>query len=125
MQDLPSDLELSVPAREPSRAHDSLRGLERELGPVLSRHLSACAEELLVMGSAHPETRGTTDLSVRLSPSCARVEVANHGFGLKGHGAIPALAAVSGRGLDLVERLSDRWGLQAGDPTVIWFELER
>jgi len=124
MEDRRPDLKLSVPAREPWRAHERLRGLERELGPVLARHLSACAEELLFMGSAHPEAQGQTDLSVRLSASRARVEVTNHGFGLDSQEGAP-LARVAGRGLDLLERLSDRWGVERGSPTVFWFELER
>ncbi len=53
-----------------------------------------------------------------------RVEVANHGGSFR-----PRLRRrrledqVSGWGLEIVDRLATRWGVEEGPPTVVWFEL--
>lgn len=62
----------------------------------------------------------------RSNGAAARVEVFDRGS----DGAYPALKhdrtphATSGRGLQLVDALSDRWGMDAGERgTCVWFEL--
>jgi anti-sigma regulatory factor (Ser/Thr protein kinase) len=52
-----------------------------------------------------------------------RVEVRDRGAGFQQ--TAPALdpARSSGWGLFLVEQLADRWGVETGPPTTVWFEL--
>ncbi len=52
-----------------------------------------------------------------------RVEVADHDPTLPTGGADPGPAAVTGRGLLLVERIADRWGVDAdASGKTLWFE---
>jgi anti-sigma regulatory factor (Ser/Thr protein kinase) len=53
-----------------------------------------------------------------------RVEVADHGPGFDPPPAPADPLALSGRGLPLVERLSDRWGVTCGHRTRVWFEID-
>jgi hypothetical protein len=50
-----------------------------------------------------------------------RVEVRDHGAGF----VRPTDARdIGGWGLMFVERLSDRWGIEEGAPTSVWFEID-
>jgi anti-sigma regulatory factor (Ser/Thr protein kinase) len=52
-----------------------------------------------------------------------RVEVRDGGAGFELTAPRPDPARPSGWGLYLVERLADRWGVESGPPTTVWFEL--
>ncbi|HEY7074985.1 MAG TPA: ATP-binding protein [Solirubrobacteraceae bacterium] len=52
-----------------------------------------------------------------------RVEVRNRGAGFEVKALEPDPARPSGWGLYLVEQLADRWGVDQGPPTTVWFEL--
>lgn len=52
------------------------------------------------------------------------MEVTNRGRGFRSH-LRPPPGAGSGWGLVLVDRLSDRWGIDEGDGMVrVWFEVD-
>lgn len=53
-----------------------------------------------------------------------RVEVADHGPGFEPPPVPADPLALSGRGLTLVEMLSDRWGVTCGCRTRVWFEID-
>lgn len=62
-------------------------------------------------------------VSVRRRGGCTRVEVEDHGAGFADAQArLPS--GRGGRGLMIVEGLSARWGIERGDSTVVWCELE-
>jgi anti-sigma regulatory factor (Ser/Thr protein kinase) len=67
--------------------------------------------------------RSSVTLAVRQDPSCVRVEVCD------GSSAPPRLRAygpeaVTGRGMQLVDRIAWRWGVTARDEgKCVWFEL--
>jgi len=69
---------------------------------------------------------GRIELRVAISDTEARVEVYNEGQEwARGPQLQPSgLDDVGGWGLFLVERLSDRWGMDLGE-TLVWFELDR
>ena len=52
-----------------------------------------------------------------------RIEVRDRGGGFDLVEPSPDPARPSGWGLYLVEQLADRWGVEKGPPTTVWFEL--
>jgi anti-sigma regulatory factor (Ser/Thr protein kinase) len=52
-----------------------------------------------------------------------RIEVRDGGAGFERAEPEPDPARPSGWGLYLVEQLADRWGVEPGPPTTVWFEL--
>jgi anti-sigma regulatory factor (Ser/Thr protein kinase) len=54
-----------------------------------------------------------------------RVEVHDPGGGFVPTAPAPDPARPSGWGLYLVAELSDRWGVDSDDTTLVWFELDR
>ncbi len=68
--------------------------------------------------------RSAFTLRIRVTPSELRVEVQDHGPGTPVLGS-PAPAEPSGRGLQIVNTLSSRWGQDVRDDgKLVWFELE-
>lgn len=70
------------------------------------------------------ERENAVELRLELDRSHVRVEVADGG-----HGFLPAQHAperddVGGWGLLVVEQLAERWGIDVGDGTRVWFELD-
>lgn len=102
-------LELS-PRIEEALLHNA-RLLVSELVTNSVRHAGAGEEDSLL-------------LEVLLSPDGLRIEVADDGPGFEARSGFPGLEQVSGRGLFLVERIADRWGV-ADHGTRVWFELDR
>jgi anti-sigma regulatory factor (Ser/Thr protein kinase) len=69
---------------------------------------------------------GVESITVRLTALVARVEVADHSRGaLMAHA--PAPDATSGRGLNMVALVTDRWGVDdlAGEGKAVWFTVTR
>ena len=52
-----------------------------------------------------------------------RVEVSDQGTGFTPTPRDPDLERPGGWGLYLVEELADRWGVETGNRTLVWFEL--
>jgi anti-sigma regulatory factor (Ser/Thr protein kinase) len=64
-------------------------------------------------------------LTLRIERSTLRVEVHDKGPGLRDRPLDgDPLAATGGRGLLLVERLTDRWGASQDGSSVVWFEID-
>ena len=56
-----------------------------------------------------------------VADSCVEVAVSDGGSLSRPHAAQPSLSSIGGRGLAIVEHLSFRWGVQAGDlGTTVW-----
>lgn len=67
---------------------------------------------------------GLVTLAVDLTQERLRVEVKNPGTTNEVKKRPPSLDEGSGWGLQIVEELSDRWGVEQDGGTVVWFELE-
>ena len=81
--------------------------------------------ELMTNTIAHTGCRRARVVVRRLSDTLVRIGVADRDRGLPAMGNKPSDDAVGGRGLLLVEELSDRWGydrLRQGK--VVWAELQ-
>ena len=64
------------------------------------------------------------ELSVTVDPTILRVSVLDRGPGFDPH-KLPARSEDGGWGLELVERLSSRWGVDRhADASEVWFEID-
>ena len=64
-------------------------------------------------------------LIVDVDGSALRVEVHDPGGGFVPREPAPDPERPSGWGLYLVAELADRWGVDSGDATLVWFEVDR
>jgi hypothetical protein len=109
-----------VRARHVVRERLCSAGLER-----LADDASLLTYELVANVLHH--TSGTATLVVRVQDEQVRVEVHDESAVKPVAGLLDA-AAISGRGLTLVQHLASRWGVemrpeQSGDGKAVWFEL--
>jgi anti-sigma regulatory factor (Ser/Thr protein kinase) len=74
---------------------------------------------------AGPRAGGLLTLDVRISDTSARVTVTDGGPGFAPQVRTGEEATDGHWGLLLVEELSDRWGVETGKGTAVWFELDR
>ncbi|MGH2690805.1 MAG: ATP-binding protein, partial [Actinomycetota bacterium] len=101
------------------------RDLVSSLGPRVPEPVLLDAVLLvseLVTNSCRYGGGGPIRLKVLLSGDRLRVEVTDPGGG----DTTPALTeppSPGAWGLRLVDRVADRWGAEAGRPTLVWFEL--
>jgi anti-sigma regulatory factor (Ser/Thr protein kinase) len=92
----------------PRRAHDDVVLLVSEL-------VTNCV--------VHADLDPGQEIDLRLlrRPEMVRVEVRDGGRGFAD--ALVGGAPMSGFGLYLVEQLTDRWGVDRGENTCVWFEV--
>ncbi len=111
--------DLSTPAAARRFVLDTLR----TAGAPVGDSIAVVVSELVTNSVLHAGS--TARVIVVVDERCVRIEV---------HDADPTLPVrrdpgpqtVSGRGLLLVDALTDRWGAgAAGDGKVVWFELDR
>jgi anti-sigma regulatory factor (Ser/Thr protein kinase) len=86
--------------------------------------ITLLVSEVVTNCVVHADLAPGQDIHLRITrdPDTVRVEVRDEGRGfadslLKG-------AHSSGFGLYLVEQLADRWGVERGDQTCVWFEVD-
>jgi anti-sigma regulatory factor (Ser/Thr protein kinase) len=119
--ELPRELDSAAAARH---AVDQLadRLPEEQLGDV-----RLLVSELVTNSLRHAEL-GDDDhirLGVEVDDARVRVEVSDPGPGFQPTGPSDDPDSAEGWGLYLVATLSDRWGVETGDTTRVWFELDR
>ena len=108
------------------------RAVREEFGDALPRPRLADVELLvseLATNSVRHAGCGEEDelsLEAAIEPDRVRVRMSDPGHGFAQHTPQPpATGAGSGYGLVLLERLSDRWGVQPGERFSVWFEVQR
>ena len=105
-------------------ARHALDAVYADLGD-LHRTTVLLVSELVTNSVKHSRApNGAIELSACITPDVVRVEVTDDGEGFDP----PPLAdddAESGRGLQLVQALADRWGRRRGPRTSVWFEIDR
>ena len=104
-------------------ARGALAGMNDGLPPARLYDASLCLAELVSNAVRHPREAGDVDLTIAMAEDRLRVEVADpgHGFEIEP----PGNGREGGWGLQIVDRLADGWGIEAGERTVVWFEILR
>jgi anti-sigma regulatory factor (Ser/Thr protein kinase) len=108
--DARQQLQLRLPGGLPADLVDDLLLLATELVTNSVRHSPAGLE-------------GGIGVAVVLAPDRIRVEVSDPGTGFRHVRHQPGTLSEGGRGLFLVEAISDAWGMGEGPGTTVWFEL--
>jgi anti-sigma regulatory factor (Ser/Thr protein kinase) len=110
-----------------SAARRGLDSLEAELGAQRLNDMRLLVSELVTNSVRHarPGEGDELELEVSVRQELIRVCVSDRGPGFEVSPREPDDDPGSGWGLFLVERLSDRWGVELNGRTQVWFELER
>jgi anti-sigma regulatory factor (Ser/Thr protein kinase) len=105
-------------------ARRALDGLEDRLDASLFYDASLCLSELVTNAVLHSGAGDdeVLELTVSLNGDRLRVTVVDHGSGFEP--PEPSGGDESGWGLYIVDRLSHGWGVERGDKTSVWFEMQ-
>ena len=116
MREVTLRVESNASAPRLSRSH--LAGLKPSLEPRYDDVLLLVSE--LVTNSVRHSGSGDIDVRVSTDDGHIRVEVSDSGPGFD-----LTDPRGDGLGIDIVERLAERWGYTAGERFTVWAELER
>lgn len=119
------DMRLSRTARAPREARRSLEALRHRIDPEVFDDVRLLVSELVTNSVQHegPDPGSWVDVRLRVSGAAVRGEVTNPGPGFHPEPRPPAQGEESGRGLYLVDRLANRWGVSKNGVTRVWFEI--
>jgi len=107
-------------------AREVMRPLEPSLHPDAWGNLQLLITELVTNGVRHGAQGEAIEIEATLERQTVTVRVRNRA---SGSGSLPEIVdqeagVEGGLGLVLLDRLSNRWGMSAGDPVEVWFELD-
>lgn len=114
---LPDGLEAAAEARR------AVQALAAYLQPEVFEDVRFLVNELVTNSVKYGQ--GAIRLRAALSDSHVRVEVIDRGNGFEPRVEVPTTDQTSGRGLFLVERMADRWGVSGPGGAHVWFEIDR
>jgi anti-sigma regulatory factor (Ser/Thr protein kinase) len=109
-------------------ARRALLHLEPDMNPQLLGEVKLLVTELVTNSVRHAglDTSGDLQLGVSLDGGRLRVEVADDGRGFRERERPePREDRLGGWGLYLVDRISDRWGVERDGRTRVWLEMDR
>ena len=108
----------------PATARRLIDRLER-LRPDVVVNARLLVSELVANAVRHVDREGQIGMQVELRAEALHVEVVDPGEGFVPRTRSSDAPLGSGWGLHLVDELSDRWGVEGGGPTRVWFEIDR
>lgn len=122
-------IETTLPGRPEAatRARRVVRSLEGVVPPERLDDVELLASELVGNSVRHAlcdDPNGEIDLKIMASPETVRLEVVDSGPGFEPRAGRPSDLSPNGRGLFLVETLSERWGVKRNHATTVWCELD-
>lgn len=111
----------------PYFARRSIEALQHELTEDAFDTLSLLVTELVTNSVRHSKMspRDLIQICIDVEPTLVRAEVSDEGQPFHYQSRPPGDQSLAGRGLVLVDRLSDRWGTSARPQNTVWFELDR
>jgi DNA-binding NarL/FixJ family response regulator len=122
-EDMAADLELPAAPSSPRRARAWVRDLLSADDGALVSSVELLVSELVTNAVVHAES--APRIEIHLGRDAVRVAVLDDDPALPRQRA-PDEARPGGRGLRLVESISDRWGAERSDGgKVVWFEIDR
>ena len=107
-----------------SAARRALDGFDSLLDAGVFYDASLCVSELVTNALLHANVGSDDELVLDVSiddSGCLRVRVTDSGQGFDP--PVPRADDESGWGLFIVDRLSDRWGVERESGTCVWFEM--
>lgn len=121
------ELELPRSLDSASIARHALDGLDGRLPADQLGDVRLLVSELVTNALRHADGEGqeAIRLVVTVSDERVRVEVADSGGGFDPEPPPEDPHRAAGWGLFLVDTLADRWGVERGGGTRVWFELDR
>jgi len=119
--------ELTPTPNAVAQARDGIREAESLLDARLIDDVRLMTSELVTNSVRHGSLSegARIDLGVLVTPTTVRVEVTDPGRGFGADAIGPTGDGQSGWGLFFVDRLADRWGVDCGEHTRVWFEIAR
>jgi len=116
--------------RNPDSAAEARRALADVAGQLSASRLEDArllVSELVTNAIRHAGLSAADRITLVLETdaNALRIEVRDPGPGFELAEPTPDPARPSGWGLYLVRELSDRWGVERDDDTIVWFELDR
>jgi anti-sigma regulatory factor (Ser/Thr protein kinase) len=122
------DLNVNLPVdiKAPAKARHALDDLRERIPPDVLERFRLAVSELVTNAILHAglSAKDGLRLIVRLSDDRLRVEIMNPGPQFTTEVDRPDPSRESGRGLLLVQRAADRWGLKRTDEIRQWFEID-
>lgn len=120
-------LDVAAGPEAAGRARDGLDSISDELEAEVQESLRLLVSELVTNSVRHAGLRRGTPitLTVDVGPYGVRVTVVDPGPGFIPPVGPPEPDSEGGWGLYLVDRISDRWGVEVDDATRVWFEIDR
>ena len=119
-------VELEPGATAAGEARAALAVLDGRIAPEALDDIRLLVSELVTNSVRHAGAeRELVRLAVTSRGSTVRVEVSDGGTGFEPRPRSKPQDEAGGWGLHLVDRLSDRWGVETGRRTRVWFELDR
>ena len=124
---MPDRLSLGRSPQAPAQARKAVsRWLRDRVDGALLDDVQLLVSELVTNAVRHQSASGEIEMAVALAGRRVRVEVSDPGSGFsKPKVGEPPPDSLGGRGLLIVDRVASRWGVTPGQPTRVWFELER
>jgi anti-sigma regulatory factor (Ser/Thr protein kinase) len=105
-----------------SEARRAVNRLAEHLQPDILEDVRFLVNELVTNGVKYGT--GPIHLQAEVTDRRVRVDVKDRGGGFEPDVRVPGTEQTSGRGLFLVERMADRWGVRGSERTHVWFEID-
>jgi anti-sigma regulatory factor (Ser/Thr protein kinase) len=109
-----------------AQARAVIEPLRSRLDENVSADLALLVSEVVTNAYRHSgagDQRIGVDVEIR--DDRVRAEVVDQGAGFKAEPVAEDQRGEGGWGLYIVDRLAERWGVRAGPPSSVWFELGR
>jgi len=118
-------VQLEPGATAAGEARAALASLDGRIDGNVLDDIRLLVSELVTNSVRHAAAeRDLVRLAVSSRGSTVRVEVSDGGTGFEPRARSKPQDEAGGWGLHLVDRLADRWGVETGRRTRVWFEIE-